>query len=78
MCEILLAMSSNNKSMVSSGRGTNKNKSQHHGKSDQTKSSDSVKHDKAQVGIQLFAPLLLQLLDLFGNLLCRNTFVCKI
>jgi hypothetical protein len=47
-------MSSSNKSLVSSGgRGTNKNKSQQHGKSDhhQTKSSsDSTKHDKAQVG----------------------------
>lgn len=44
-------MSSNNKSLVSSGgRGANKNKSQH-GKSDhhQTK-SDLTKHDKAQVG----------------------------
>ncbi|XP_015433940.1 PREDICTED: protein lingerer isoform X2 [Dufourea novaeangliae] len=44
-------MSSSNKSVSSGGKGTNKNKSsQQHGKSDhhQTKSSDSMKHEKAQ------------------------------
>jgi len=50
-------MSSSNKAFVSSGgRGTNKNKSQQHGKSDhhQSKSSDSTKHDKAQVSIMMY------------------------
>jgi len=50
-------MSSNNKAFVSSGgRGTNKTKSQQHGKSDhhQSKSSDSNKHDKAQVNIMIY------------------------
>lgn len=67
--ELYLAMSSSNKTSVSSsGRGTNKNKlSQQHGKSDhhQTKSSDSTKHDKVQVSNKYIVILMIKIISLY-------------